>query len=433
MSKLNHTYQNILGFFNFQDIYLNEINKANDGYHFVEIGSLLGKSSAFMGVEIKNSGKKIKFDCVDFWDVRGVKELEKPGDQTGLCYSIDGDDILFVKFNENMKRANVDDIVRTHRMSSTDASKLYEDESLDFVFIDASHEYIDVKADLEHWFPKVKWGRTIAGHDYDWAGVKQAVDEFFGAENIKTSGTSWMYVKDEHTYSIIISYRDRKEHLEILLPILQEKFRTHKYEIIICEQDDNLAFNKSVLYNIGYKESTGNILVFHDVDHIPSSNVNYFKLASDRLDVWYPVKNVIYTDINLQELSIETIPAGYRSHKMQVHDDHFGGVFICRRDVFRKVNGMCPVYKGWGKEDEDIRDRFLHYNYKIIRANQGTFAALQHSDNCPPITDKNFIENINIKNNMYSYLSIGIDNSSTDITKYSAEDILWLKISNIKI
>ena len=37
-------------------------------YHFVEVGSWKGRSAAFMAVEIINSGKNIKFDCVDTWE-----------------------------------------------------------------------------------------------------------------------------------------------------------------------------------------------------------------------------------------------------------------------------------------------------------------------------------------------------------------------------
>ena len=50
---------------------------------------------------------------------------------------------------------------------------------LDFVFIDASHKYEMVKADIEAWYPKVKSGGILGGHDYCTAepGVMKAVDE----------------------------------------------------------------------------------------------------------------------------------------------------------------------------------------------------------------------------------------------------------------
>jgi hypothetical protein len=48
-------------------------------------------------------------------------------------------------------------------------------------------------------------------------------------------------------YSIIIPYRDRKPHLEVLLPRLQEVFKDKEYEIIVSEQNDNDNFNCSLI------------------------------------------------------------------------------------------------------------------------------------------------------------------------------------------
>lgn len=52
------------------------------------------------------------------------------------------------------------------RMRAEDAIDLFGDESLDFVYIDANHKYEYVKRDIEQWFPKVKIGGILAGHDY---------------------------------------------------------------------------------------------------------------------------------------------------------------------------------------------------------------------------------------------------------------------------
>jgi hypothetical protein len=76
------------------------------------------------------------------------------------------------------------------------ASELYEDESLDFVFLDASHKYDDIKADLFAWYPKVKKGGIFAGHDYPtWTQVVRAVDEFFPSKNFRVSENCWIHSK----------------------------------------------------------------------------------------------------------------------------------------------------------------------------------------------------------------------------------------------
>lgn len=74
------------------------------------------------------------------------------------------------------------------RELSVEASKLFQDNSLDFVYLDAAHDYENIKKDLEAWYPKVKKGGIFAGHDYldseptaanaSEFGVKTAVDEF---------------------------------------------------------------------------------------------------------------------------------------------------------------------------------------------------------------------------------------------------------------
>ena len=66
------------------------------------------------------------------------------------------------------------------RMSSEDACNMAANDSLDFVFIDACHQYEDVKNDIARWQHKVKKGGLISGHDYatGWAGVTKAVNEY---------------------------------------------------------------------------------------------------------------------------------------------------------------------------------------------------------------------------------------------------------------
>jgi len=66
--------------------------------------------------------------------------------------------------------------------------------TLDFVFIDASHMYEEVKADIEAWGPKVKDTGWIMGHDYcpQWDGVRRAVDETMGCP-VQFPETMWAH------------------------------------------------------------------------------------------------------------------------------------------------------------------------------------------------------------------------------------------------
>jgi len=82
--------------------------------------------------------------------------------------------------------------IRILRMDSVEASKLFYDQYFDMVFIDCDHRYENVKADIYAWIPKVLTGGGIlSGHDYTHkkhTGVKLAVDEIFGENNIKLLG-----------------------------------------------------------------------------------------------------------------------------------------------------------------------------------------------------------------------------------------------------
>jgi hypothetical protein len=78
------------------------------------------------------------------------------------------------------------------RMTSLEAASLVADATLDFVYIDARHDYDSVKEDLNAWFPKVRPGGILAGHDYldgvmneGVYGVRSAVDEFARSEGLR--------------------------------------------------------------------------------------------------------------------------------------------------------------------------------------------------------------------------------------------------------
>ena len=94
---------------------------------------------------------------------------------------------------------------------SLDAIKHFKDGSLDFVYIDANHRFIDIAQDIWHWSRKVRKGGIVAGHDYkifpgkyglDACHVKYVVDAWAKSNNIEISATkertpSWFYIKQK--------------------------------------------------------------------------------------------------------------------------------------------------------------------------------------------------------------------------------------------
>lgn len=66
------------------------------------------------------------------------------------------------------------------------------DGSLDFVFIDASHDTESVRADITAWRPKVRSGGALTGHDANWLSVQAALNEQLPGWQL-LGGNVWIY------------------------------------------------------------------------------------------------------------------------------------------------------------------------------------------------------------------------------------------------
>jgi len=181
---MEHFYKNTAGenWFNYPNLYKGMVSRVSSGAHFVEVGVWKGMSACFMAVEIINSGKAIKFDCVDTWDYVAPK--------AGIAEHKYKE--LYETFLENI--APVKEQITPVRALSWDGADFYKHESLDFVFIDASHDYASVLKDLTAWYPKIKKGGVIAGHDYlPSQGVFTAVNDFFEKKHkVSNTETCWV-------------------------------------------------------------------------------------------------------------------------------------------------------------------------------------------------------------------------------------------------
>lgn len=101
-----------------------------------------------------------------------------------LCIDVWTDDEDY----RDAKRLLQNQAVLIKNLSVVAAMKI-EDESLDFVYIDADHSYENVMNDINAWFPKVRKGGIVSGHDYcrylEHFGVIEAVNEFCSSNGYK--------------------------------------------------------------------------------------------------------------------------------------------------------------------------------------------------------------------------------------------------------
>lgn len=152
----------------------------------MEVGAWQGRSAAFMAVEIVNSGKQIQFDIVDHW--LGSEEHHNPGN-TFHEPRLQDSDWLYEQFLRNLNP--VIGSINPIRLESQIAAEQYEDNSLDFVFIDAAHDFDSVREDVGGWKSKVRSGGLLAGDDYLDDAVWSAISAELTGHSIQVWDSAW--------------------------------------------------------------------------------------------------------------------------------------------------------------------------------------------------------------------------------------------------
>lgn len=148
---------------------------------FQELGYKTGAEIGVMKGEyaqvICEGAPDIHLFCIDPWQAYKGYDM---GDQAKM-------DEFFAKAQKRLRPYPNKTFIREF---SVKAAKRFPDNSLDFIYIDAAHDFVNVVNDLNAWTPKVRRGGAICGHDYVMRGmgptiygkanmtfhVKQAVD-----------------------------------------------------------------------------------------------------------------------------------------------------------------------------------------------------------------------------------------------------------------
>ena len=151
----------------------------------------LGYSGA--GVELGVKQGEFAESVLDAWPACAAYTLVDPWihqeSYTDVANVADGKHSEFMA--EALKRtARFGGKVRVMRNFSFQAAAAFDDCSLDYVYVDAVHDYEGARRDLQDWWPKLRPGGIMAGHDYldqiNVAGVfcvQTAVDRFAAAVN----------------------------------------------------------------------------------------------------------------------------------------------------------------------------------------------------------------------------------------------------------
>ena len=164
-----------------------------------------------------------------------------------------------------------------------------------------------------------------------------------------------------HKLGICIPYRNRKEHVDRLIPhltkYLNEKGIEHKF--YVGHQIDDKLFNRGAMKNIAAHQA------FEDgCDYIAWHDVDMLALEKDGLvcDYSYPEDNPIHIATKLSKY-----------HYGLGYDQYFGGVVLFTKEQAYKTNGYSNDYWDWGQEDDDLfwRCYFEEYTTGRVLKNYG--------------------------------------------------------------
>jgi glycosyltransferase involved in cell wall biosynthesis len=173
LEKLQPEFNEIPGWFAYQDLYTDVVKNAGNDDVFVEVGAWFGKSTNYLAQQIRESKKNIKFTTVDTWKGTDDEDIHQ-----NIVGAFNGD--IFYEFVDNTILSDNYGAIDMIKDTSRNAANNFSNGSIDYIMLDAGHSYDALKDDLEVWYNKVKPGGIVSGDDYGvFYGVTQAADEFF--------------------------------------------------------------------------------------------------------------------------------------------------------------------------------------------------------------------------------------------------------------
>jgi len=165
-----------LGFIELLTVLSTKLDKTD--YTMIEIGSYMGESTMMFA----STGLFSTIYSIDPLD--GYEEFNEMHNYSW--------EFVRDEFTKNTKY--FDSIVHLQDFSYNVIDK-FENDSIDFIYIDGSHSEENVRRDLELYLPKLKKNGIIAGHDYlelVWPDLVKVVTDVVGKPDKIFSDTSWI-------------------------------------------------------------------------------------------------------------------------------------------------------------------------------------------------------------------------------------------------
>ena len=320
-----------------RDDFLELIDKLN-----LKIGCEIGVYKGDFSIKILEKTNLNKLYLIDPW-----KNLNNYNDISNHS----NDEFELILNEVKSKVSSHQDRVEIIRDLSENAVQNFDDNSLDFLYLDADHSYEASKKDVEYWYNKVKPGGIFSGHDYlngslpqGEFGVKKSIDDFVQKHDLTLYITneeqwkSWFIIKPKKRDIVLYcteNYYETSINLINTLNIFHNDLNIYLYEInfikdpniknvnIIDLQDNRIGeikfegnrndinnknmfraiFLKSKVILHSLTELKLNEVLYLDADLLPNTKIDSLFTYFDKINNYPLIQKgaanyIVFTDFN---------------------------------------------------------------------------------------------------------------------------------------
>lgn len=198
----------------YEDAFFSQLVERVSPDLIIEVGTWKGKSASCFGHAVKRLGKPSGVLCVDTW--LGAREFWTTGSEPdGWWAGIANQDpegfrreryqalelrfgypSVYYRFLANVVHQGLQDVLTPFPQTSRLAARWLGARGVhaQLIYIDGSHEYVDVLEDLNAYAPLLATGGIIIGDDYWLTDVRNAVNDFTICHGLKVEANSTAYI-----------------------------------------------------------------------------------------------------------------------------------------------------------------------------------------------------------------------------------------------
>lgn len=333
--------------FDYEDYYIEIANNVKDGDVLVEIGNHYGASSLYLADLIKKKNVNAKLYLVD---------ISTGENRQALKFASNDYDIHNVIFIDE---------------DSQTAHNHFQDKSIDFLFIDGSHSYDDVRKDIALWGSKVKNNGIMSGHDFNYIkdvrfAVEQQIPEHLMSIRKTRMGFN-IWTRDNNIFKLgkfAREFSNIPTDYMIYIPYVN---RIDLLKLAIDSQSKHL--DKILVINQSGKDISkeiSNVAIF-DMEHMHFSRMQNF---AQNLAYYYNLKYIFFQHNDCwltSDIINNMIEICEKDNKIAVVFTYYDCFALFNVSLLRNI-GCWDESFNWYEGDIDFYQRILRDGYKHAEA-----------------------------------------------------------------